>query len=360
MAWTAPKTWAAGDIATANVSAVGPPQKVPLNLIVRDNLLVLKGPFSSTGKVVALDAAHVEQLHGYALEGVGHTDRGNQYTARNDFNAGTSTRLIVPVGPDRYAGGLRFRKGRSKFIAMECKEPGSTWVSSQYWEHVDQNKSEWHYLGSLISTPAAARIGSAWIGVDNYLHFIDAIGSERSTPGVTTGMHNDAAAKPGSVWIDVDNYTHWIGAGGQEYQGHADVQPHSDAAHVDAHTNTHTDSHSNSHSDTHTDTSHGDAHTNTHTDVGHTDSHTNAHSDVNHFDGIHQDINAHGDSHTNIAHDDVAHVDTHTNTAHQDSHSNVAHADTHSNVAHVDAHTNVAHTDHADVHFDQPELIGKR
>ena len=93
MAWTTPRTWAAGALVTAD----------DLNEQVRDNLDVLKTSIDSSGKLKALDSAGVADLSGTNLTGVAKTAGANTYAGKQDFNSGATVRLVLPVGPRKWA-----------------------------------------------------------------------------------------------------------------------------------------------------------------------------------------------------------------------------------------------------------------
>ena len=94
MAWTTPKTWTAGELVTEST----------LNTHVRDNQNVLKTPLDANGKITALSSSYVADLSGANLTGVVKTTAANTFTAGvQDFNGGATTRVILPVGADRWA-----------------------------------------------------------------------------------------------------------------------------------------------------------------------------------------------------------------------------------------------------------------
>lgn len=93
MAWTTPKTWAAGELVTETV----------LNEHIRDNIDILKLAFTDAGKLRALSSSYVDDLDGSALTGVSKTAGDNSFTGENDFSAGAGTRFVLPVGADLWA-----------------------------------------------------------------------------------------------------------------------------------------------------------------------------------------------------------------------------------------------------------------
>lgn len=127
------------------------------------------------------------------------------------------------------------------------------------------------------------------------------------------------------------------------------------------------------HGDTHSDATHADS---PHDDVAHSDtSHSDSHSDSGHSDTAHSDSahSDHDDAHsdTHLDHQDGIHADdhsdhsdagapTHDDVAHSDvSHSDSPHGDSHSDTAHSDSpHGDSAHSDaaHDDTHSDAAHL----
>lgn len=94
MVWTAPRTWSQGELVTED----------HLNAQVRDNLGVLKVAVDDTGKIHALSATYLANLSGASLTGVVKTAAANTFTAgKQDFNGGATTRLVLPVGSDKWA-----------------------------------------------------------------------------------------------------------------------------------------------------------------------------------------------------------------------------------------------------------------
>lgn len=282
MAWTAPRTWIDGEVPTAAL----------LNTHLRDNLAILKTIRDASGKLSALDSTTLADLSAANLTEIAHAAAANSFTAgRSRFNQGASVRFVLPVGADKYTGvkGSSTAKG--------------TWVETDYLHHIAQDgATEWRYLGTVVSTPAGAVAGSAWVeGAE--LHYVDASGVERACIFAgSTAVHTDGAALGGGVWVET--YLHWIQESGiVEVPGHADVthsdhSDHADTPHTDAHSDTHGDTahadvaHVDSHAD-HTDVGHSDGHADSHTDTAHSDSHSDTHSDVSHADGTpHSDIAA--------------------------------------------------------------------
>jgi hypothetical protein len=316
MAWTAPKTWSASEVATAAL----------FNAHIRDNFTVLKTSINDSGKITALSTTYVADLSGTLLTGLVNPVAANEFTAgKQNFGAGTTTRFVLPTGVDLFDG------------AAGNKTAGSVWVEGDYLHHVASNQNEWRFLGTLVGSPAGAVVGSVWFESAE-LHYVDSTGEERRIVGTTSGMHSDAAAVTGSVWAET--YVHFVGSGVQETQGHDDVA-HSDVP--------------GSHSDSHGDVAYSDvAHSDNHGDTAHTDSH----GDVAH-DDQHSDFYI--DESVEPPHVDI-HGDSHGDTAHTDSYGDVGHYDAHSDAGHVD----VPHTDtHADdpghqdsAHQDAPENIG--
>jgi hypothetical protein len=329
MVWTSPHTWAAADQPTADATGG---VKVPMNLHVKGNMDVLKTSIDDDGKLIALSSSYVADLSGVNLTGLALLASNATYTAVNNFNGGGATRVVLPVGADKFGG------------AAGNKTAGSWWVELTELHHVSSAQVEWYYIGTVVSTPAGAVAGSVWVDTsDGLIHYVTSAGVERAVGAVITSMHADAAALPGSSWVDTDSHLHWVATGGQEEDGHTDVPAHSDVAHDDTHTDSHDDAHSDDHSDEHSDGAHDD----THDDVSHADSHADQHFDVT--DAGHLD--SHGDSHNDTAHDD-GHVDSAHDDAHADDHDD-SHGDSGST-----SHTDTAHTDHTDTHGDQPTSLG--
>lgn len=316
------RTWVNGEVVTAAL----------MNEHLRDKLTRFKTPFNDDGKLVALSSSYVADLSGSALTGLLRLALDNEISAgKQNFQAGAATRVVIPVGTDKFAG------------AAGNKTAGSIWVEGDYLHHVSDVKNEWRYLGDVVSTPGGGALpGSVWVDTDDLVHYLDASGVERKLAS-SSSPHTDAAAVTGSAWVET--YLHGISTGGVERQYHNDVAHSDGSEHGDTtHLDTHSDSHTNSHSDTAHSDSHGDSHTDTHSDT-HLDEPHEDHDDS----PVHEDI-GHTDSGYSD-HGDVAHDDSHSDTAHSDSHSD-SHSDTHS-----DSHTD--HTDHGDAaHTDAPESIG--
>lgn len=94
MAWTPPRTWMVGELVGAD----------QLNEQIRDNLAVLKLAVGDDGKIVALSGTYLTDLSGLSLTGVVKLVANNDFTAGvQNFSAGSGTRLVVPVGADRWA-----------------------------------------------------------------------------------------------------------------------------------------------------------------------------------------------------------------------------------------------------------------
>ena len=94
MAWTTPKTWTIGEL----VAAAG------LNEQLRDNLNVLKLAVNDSGKIHALSSTYLADLSGANLTGVLKTGAANNFTAGvQNFNGGSGTRFVLPVGADKWA-----------------------------------------------------------------------------------------------------------------------------------------------------------------------------------------------------------------------------------------------------------------
>lgn len=94
MAWTAPRTWSVGQLVAA----------AELNEQIRDNLAHLKLALDSAGKIVALSSTYLADLSGANLTGVAKLAADNDYTAGvQDFSAGSTTRVVLPIGADKWA-----------------------------------------------------------------------------------------------------------------------------------------------------------------------------------------------------------------------------------------------------------------
>ena len=262
MSWTPLRTWVNGEVPTSGY----------FNAQIGGNFGVLAISRDTTsGKIAAISSTYFASLVGTNLTGVALLAVSNSFTGgTHDFNAGTATRFVIPVGADKYDG------------APGNKSTGSLWTEGDYLHFVDDTQNEWRYLGTLVGATAQAK-GSLWVE-GTAVHYISENGDERYTPGVTTSMHSDAAAKTGSTWIET--YQHWIReAGTLEYNGltpHSDGTSHDDVAHSDV---------------AHGDTVHADHGDTVHADVPAPPIH------VDHSDYVHQDI-PHADHTDNVPHSD--------------------------------------------------------
>lgn len=94
MAWTIPKTWAIGSLVSAS----------DLNEQIRDNEAHLKLLVDDNGKIPILSSTYVADVSGANLTGVAKLATANTFTAGvHNFNGGAGTRLVLPVGSDRWA-----------------------------------------------------------------------------------------------------------------------------------------------------------------------------------------------------------------------------------------------------------------
>jgi len=94
MAWATPKTWAIGQLVGAS----------DLNEQVRDNFTHLKLLVDNDGKIPALNSTYLGDTSGVNLTGVAKLAAGNDFTAGvQNFNGGGTTRVVVPVGADKWA-----------------------------------------------------------------------------------------------------------------------------------------------------------------------------------------------------------------------------------------------------------------
>lgn len=94
MAWTTPATWTVGSLVTAD----------QLNTQLRDNLTFLKLLVDNNGKLPALSSTYVANLSGANLSDVVKTGAANDFVAgKQNFNAGATTRLVLPIGADKWA-----------------------------------------------------------------------------------------------------------------------------------------------------------------------------------------------------------------------------------------------------------------
>ena len=93
MVWSPPKTWVAGELAT----------ETNLNQDIRDNQLILKTSLDANGKLVALTSTYLANLSGADLTGLAKLAAASTYTAGvQNFNGGTTVRVILPVGADKW------------------------------------------------------------------------------------------------------------------------------------------------------------------------------------------------------------------------------------------------------------------
>jgi len=94
LAWTTPKPWTTGSLVTAD----------DLNVQLRDNLIFLKLLVNDSGKIPALSSTYLADLSGVNLTGVAKLAAANDFTAgKQNFNAGATTRLVLPTGADKWA-----------------------------------------------------------------------------------------------------------------------------------------------------------------------------------------------------------------------------------------------------------------
>lgn len=94
MAWVTPRTWTVGQLVAA----------AELNEQIRDNLTHLKLSVDNSGKIPALSSTYLADLSGANLTGLVKTGSANNFTAGvQDFSAGSGTRLVLPVGADKWA-----------------------------------------------------------------------------------------------------------------------------------------------------------------------------------------------------------------------------------------------------------------
>jgi len=94
MAWTTPRTWNVGELVT----------DARLNEQLRDNLILLKTGLTDDGKIIAINATFFDNLSGADLTGVAKTAANTDYTGGiQNFNGGAGTRLVLPVGADKWA-----------------------------------------------------------------------------------------------------------------------------------------------------------------------------------------------------------------------------------------------------------------
>ena len=94
MAWVTPQTWVVGQLVGAD----------ELNEQLRDNLVHLKLALDDDGKIPALTSTYLADVDGSSLTGIAKTAADTDHTAGvNDFSAGAGTRIVLPVGPDKWA-----------------------------------------------------------------------------------------------------------------------------------------------------------------------------------------------------------------------------------------------------------------
>lgn len=94
MAWTTPRTWTIGQLVAAD----------DLNEQLRDNLNHLKVAVDDDGKIPAISSTYFADLSGANLTNVVKTAQNNDFTAGvHNFNGGAGTRLVLPVGADKWA-----------------------------------------------------------------------------------------------------------------------------------------------------------------------------------------------------------------------------------------------------------------
>ncbi len=95
MAWTTPRTWIAGELV----------KEEDLNTHIRDNLNVLITSIdTATGKIKALSSSYLLDLSGTNLTGVAKLASNNVFSGgTHNFNGDAASRLVAPVGPDRWS-----------------------------------------------------------------------------------------------------------------------------------------------------------------------------------------------------------------------------------------------------------------
>ncbi len=94
MAWTPPRTWTIGQLVAADA----------LNTDLRDNLIFLRLLVDVDGKIPQLSSTYVADLSGANLTGVLRLAANNDFTdGVQNFNGGAGTRLVIPVGADKWA-----------------------------------------------------------------------------------------------------------------------------------------------------------------------------------------------------------------------------------------------------------------
>lgn len=95
MAWTTPRTWSIGQLVNA----------ADLNEQIRDNLNhLIIAVDTGTGKIPAISSTYFSSLAGTNITGIVKTNVANDFTAGvQNFNGGSGTRLVVPIGADKWA-----------------------------------------------------------------------------------------------------------------------------------------------------------------------------------------------------------------------------------------------------------------
>jgi hypothetical protein len=94
MAWTTPRTWTIGELVIEDF----------LNQQIRDNMLLLKTSIDNNGKIVAISSTYFASLDGSNITGVVKTALANDFTVGiQNFNGGSTTRIVIPVGVDKWA-----------------------------------------------------------------------------------------------------------------------------------------------------------------------------------------------------------------------------------------------------------------
>jgi hypothetical protein len=74
-----------------------------LNAQIRDNMNVLKTPMNDDGKIIAIDSLRFDDLSGENITGVAQLASANTFTdGTQDFNGGANTRVVLPVGTDKW------------------------------------------------------------------------------------------------------------------------------------------------------------------------------------------------------------------------------------------------------------------
>jgi hypothetical protein len=94
MAWVTPRTWTVGQLVSA----------AELNEQLRDNLNHLKVAVDANGKITALSSTYLADLSGANLTGLVKLAAANDFTVGvQDFSAGATTRVVLPIGADKWA-----------------------------------------------------------------------------------------------------------------------------------------------------------------------------------------------------------------------------------------------------------------